>query len=88
MLDALQEKIYALAGKGISAERLFFILTSRHPPVHFLFLNLDDAALTDSIYVRMNARGRPLTLFESFKARLQPFLAERNSISDLLDLLP
>ena len=76
MLDALQEQAAALAAEGVSAEQLFSVLTSEKPPVWFLFLNLDDAGLTDSIYIKMNARGRPLTFFESFKAGLPAYLRQ------------
>ena len=76
MLDALQEGLNAVTREGIPAQRLFLLLTSECRPVYFLFLNLDDAGLSDSTYIRMNARGRPLTYFESFKARLRPFLDE------------
>ena len=74
MLDALQERLEDLADAGFSAERLFSLLISSRPPVSFLFLNLDNAGLTDSTYIKMNARGRPLTFFEGFKAELSAFL--------------
>ena len=74
MLDAMQERTLALAEEGISAGQLFALLTGEKPPIRFLYLNLDDAGLTDSIYIRMNARGRPLTFYESFKVELGAFL--------------
>ena len=74
MLDALQERLEGLAEAGFPAERLFSLMTSARPPVTFLFLNLDNAGLTDSTYIKMNARGRPLTFFEGFRAELSAFL--------------
>ena len=74
MLDALQERLNRLTDAGFPAERLFSLITSARPPVSFLFLNLDNAGLTDSAYIKMNARGRPLTFFEGFKAELSAFL--------------
>lgn len=38
------------------------------PPVRFYFLPLEDMGLTDSLYIKMNSRGKPLTDFEHFKA--------------------
>ena len=74
MLDALEERLTGLADAGFAAGRLFSCLTSARPPVSFLFLNLGDAGLADSAYIKMNARGRPLSFFEGFKAELSVFL--------------
>ena len=65
MLDALGERLTGLSAAGFSAERLFSLLISARPPVSFLFLNLDNAGLADSAYIKMNARGRPLSGFRA-----------------------
>ncbi|MFT9077236.1 DUF262 domain-containing protein [Ethanoligenens sp.] len=39
-------------------------------PVKFSFLPMDELGMEDSIYIRMNARGRMLTPFENYKAQL------------------
>ncbi len=36
--------------------------------ITFSFLNLDDFKLTDELYIKMNARGKPLSQFENFKS--------------------
>ncbi|MEI0518380.1 DUF262 domain-containing protein [Brachyspira murdochii] len=41
--------------------------------IRFYFLPLEDFKLTDEIYLKMNARGKPLTSFENFKALLEDF---------------
>lgn len=41
------------------------------PVITFRFLNLDQFNLTDDLYIKMNARGKPLTHFENFKAQLE-----------------
>ncbi|MBK5143144.1 DUF262 domain-containing protein [Budviciaceae bacterium BWR-B9] len=41
------------------------------PVITFRFLNLAEFKLTDDLYIKMNARGKPLTGFENFKARLE-----------------
>lgn len=39
-------------------------------PLVFQFLKMDDLGMEDSIYIKLNARGKPLTAFENLKARL------------------
>lgn len=65
MLDAIHQKF-----EGCS--RFFDLLVDKEKPViTFLFLNLQEFKLTDDLYIKMNARGKPLTHFENFKARLE-----------------
>ncbi|WP_158860358.1 DUF262 domain-containing protein [Lunatibacter salilacus] len=44
--------------------------------ITFLFLNLKEFKLTDDLYIKMNARGRPLTSFENFKARFEKHIGQ------------
>lgn len=39
-------------------------------PVTFHFLEMNDLGMEDSLYIKLNARGKPLTKFENFKALL------------------
>lgn len=39
-------------------------------PIVFNFLDIGDLGMEDSLYIKLNARGKPLTEFENFKARL------------------
>lgn len=39
-------------------------------PIKFSFLPMDELGMEDSIYIKMNARGRMLTPFENYKAQL------------------
>lgn len=75
MLDAIHSKAKEYLAKGISLDNVFDILTSEKAPIRFLYLNIDDAGLTDSIYIKMNARGKALTHFENFKAQLRNYLS-------------
>ena len=52
-----------------------------NPAVAFQLLDLQDFALTDELYIKMNARGKPLTQFETFKARFEQHL--RVNFADL-----
>lgn len=48
--------------------------------IQFFFLPIHDMGLTDELYIKMNSRGKPLTLFENFKAELEYELKENNKI--------
>lgn len=39
--------------------------------ISFYFLPIKDMGLTDELYIKMNSRGKPLTVFEHFKAELE-----------------
>jgi hypothetical protein len=41
------------------------------PYITFQFLDLQNLGLTDDLYIKMNARGKPLTAFETFKASFE-----------------
>lgn len=49
------------------AERLSGV---EYEPIVFNFLEMKDLGMEDSLYIKLNARGKPLTPFENFKARL------------------
>ena len=46
------------------------------PAITFQLLPLKDFGLSDDLYIKMNARGKPLTSFEVFKARLENTIKE------------
>jgi hypothetical protein len=63
MLDAIHTRLSDSQG-------LFDRLVSNeNPSITFQLLDLDNFGLTDDLYIKMNARGKPLTQFETFKAR-------------------
>lgn len=45
-------------------------------PIVFRFVKLEDFGLEDDLYIKMNARGKPLTDFENFKAKFEHHLSE------------
>lgn len=47
------------------------IINTREPYITFQFLDLHSFGLSDELYIKMNARGKPLTIFENFKAKLE-----------------
>ncbi|EIP97792.1 Protein of unknown function DUF262 [Opitutaceae bacterium TAV1] len=67
MLDAIAEKFGHDPG---TCEELYKKLTEDNAPITFNLLKLSSIGQGDEIYVKMNARGKPLTDFEKFKAWL------------------
>lgn len=47
---------------------------SENPAISFYFLALDEMGVTDSLYIKMNSRGKPLTEFEHFKAEFEKII--------------
>lgn len=62
-----QDGIEQLFCKDVDLDILF---DQGNCPITFYYLNLDGIKQSDSIYVKMNARGEQLTGFENFKADL------------------
>src|SRR5690554_7272651 len=47
------------------------ITNTSEPYITFQFLDLHSFGLSDELYIKMNARGKSLTIFENFKAKLE-----------------
>lgn len=62
MLDSIQNKFTEI-------EDLWNKL--KNHVINFYFLPIRDMGLTDELYIKMNSRGKPLTVFEHFKAELE-----------------
>ncbi|WP_051862609.1 DUF262 domain-containing protein [Ferrovum myxofaciens] len=52
------------------------LVDPQHRRITFQLLELKSFGLSDDLYIKMNARGKPLTPFETFKARLEQHLDE------------
>ncbi len=70
MLDAIHERFKN--STGLYAR----LVNSQEPAITFQLLPLEHFGLTDDLYIKMNARGKPLTGFETFKARFEELLKE------------
>lgn len=57
-------------------------LTSDNCPIVFYYLDLVGLALSDDLYIKMNARGKSLTSFENFKADLVGYVKENEIDKD------
>ncbi len=63
---------------------LYERLTDKKAPrIVFQYLNLESFGLSDELYIKMNARGRPLSDFENFKAWLCSQLEEKPDGKDI-----
>ncbi|MGC9195816.1 MAG: GmrSD restriction endonuclease domain-containing protein [Syntrophobacteraceae bacterium] len=70
MLDAIHVRFGECNG-------LFSRLLDRErPAITFQLLPLEHFGLSDDLYIKMNVRGKPLTPFETFKARFEEHLEE------------
>jgi hypothetical protein len=68
----------AIHNRFASHEGLFERLTNEDKPaITFQLLDLDNFGLSDDLYIKMNARGKPLTPFETFKARYEQELEKQ-----------
>lgn len=52
------------------------LMDNQRPAITFQLLPLKHFGLTDDLYIKMNARGKPLTTFETFKARFEELLSD------------
>ena len=68
MLDAIHER-FRTSG-GLYAR----LVDEKQPAITFHLLPLEHFGLSDDLYIKMNARGKPLTAFETFKARFEELL--------------
>ena len=69
-LDAIHHRFKEMKG---GYEQL---INEEHPRITFHLLHLRDFQLADDLYIKMNARGKPLTSFEVLKAELQQYTEE------------
>ena len=63
------------------------LVDEKQPAITFHLLDLENFGLSDDLYIKMNARGKPLTAFETFKARyeqelMNQFAGESRKIAD------
>ncbi|MGJ9424894.1 DUF262 domain-containing protein [Nesterenkonia halotolerans] len=74
MLDAID---FRLSGEGVDLQAAWQRITeSAKPAISFHFLPIEDMPSGEELYIKMNSRGKPLTEFETFKARFEQILEE------------
>ena len=70
MIDAIHE-CFAADDATAAWRRL---TDTETPAISFHLLPMKKLQLTDQLYIKMNSRGKPLTTFETFKARFEQML--------------
>jgi hypothetical protein len=68
MLDRMHEVFQKTSGLYVR------LIDEAAPAITFQLLDLEQFDLSDDLYIKMNARGKPLTSFETFKARFERHL--------------
>ena len=68
-INAMLVMIDAISEKFADVDNIWEKLSGN--AVTFYFLPIKDMGLTDELYIKMNSRGKPLTMFEHFKAELE-----------------
>lgn len=78
MLVALDDIHNLFAADDKAACRVAWnrLVAQDNPAITFDFLSIKDLGLSDDLYIKMNSRGKPLTLFEHFKADFEKTLGE------------
>lgn len=88
MLDEIHKQMKAVETFKNIAEKL---TSGCNCPITFHFVDMGEHKLSDSTYVKMNARGKQLTPYENFKASLEQYLEEKkeenllNRLKDKID---
>lgn len=76
-IQGLLTMLDAIHGRFRTSEGLYARLVDKdNPAITFHLLPLEHFGLSDDLYIKMNARGKPLTAFETFKARFEELLKE------------
>ena len=81
MLNMIDELNKQLTGKDLP--KLWNnLVSSENPPITFTVLDMKQFDLGDELYMRMNARGLPLSDFENFKAWMEGELENKQIQGD------
>lgn len=71
MIDSLHEAVRSRDSDLVPTEAWSRLVDPENPAISFYLLPLEDLRSDEDLYVKMNSRGKPLTPFETFKARLE-----------------
>lgn len=72
MIDSIHEAVSSYGPDDFVPTEAWERLVDReNPAIAFYLLPLEDLRSDEDLYVKMNSRGKPLTPFETFKARLE-----------------
>jgi len=80
MLDAIHLKF---KGTNKLWEKL---IDEKEQPITFLKIILENFGLSDDLYIKMNARGKPLTEFENFKSQFEKYIETNKFEGNITDI--
>lgn len=72
MLSSIQERYETLGRNDV-----WEMLVSDNSPIKFYNLPMEKLGLADSLYIKMNSRGKPLTDFEHFKSQFSSLIPQK-----------
>lgn len=75
-ISARKDGIEMVFDDSFDFEEAWRQLTGLSCPIVFYYLPLTEFKLTDDLYLKMNARGKQLTSFENFKAKLSKYIKD------------
>jgi hypothetical protein len=75
-IDSMLRTIDDIHDIFVKIEQLWDKITSQSNLISFYYVELENIGLTDDLYIKMNARGKLLTPFESFKASFQKHIED------------
>jgi hypothetical protein len=82
MIDSVHEEVQRLH-PDLDAQAAWERLThAESPAVSFYLLPLNDMDSDEDLYIKMNSRGKPLTPFETFKARFEKAIRHSDRADD------
>ncbi|CAE6934354.1 DUF262 domain-containing protein [Paraburkholderia domus] len=70
MLEAIHDRFVAVD----SCAAWNRLVDADAPAISFHLLPIEQMGLSEDLYIKMNSRGKPLTIFENFKARFEQVL--------------
>lgn len=74
IVDGIEEFFDNLSFEDMES---YWMKLTTNSPIVFYYLPLKEFGLSDDLYIKMNARGKQLTMFENFKADLIGFIQEQ-----------
>lgn len=85
-IKAMLIMIDAIHNKFSNSSNLWEKLTNDNR-ITFHYIELENFGLSDDLYIKMNARGKPLTYFENFKAKFEQYIDKNAWENELKDNL-
>jgi hypothetical protein len=84
VLDVIHKKFNkdAIGKKKERCVELLSSLYGKECPIQFHFLDMGHHSLTDDLYLKMNARGLPLTAFENLKCTIENYFSNPKVAKD------